>query len=391
MTWNGTNKVTKEVKVAWLLPVFWYYWQPTISEFTKLYPRTQVFTALFPGFSQGYENSVEVNLVGDFKVVNLERKAKGYGSNMTYLSPKIVKPLVEYRPDIVFTSSFGVWTILAIACKLIFRWQVIIAYEGSSPSVDYLHSPLRIWLRRIMVWLADGCITNTERGKKYLVKDLKANSDLVIAKPYEIPSLRSLQIENIPPQDLTTDLATNLTTTHKKPIFLFVGRLIPHKGVSIILEACQILKASSNLACTVLIVGDGDQKSELEDYCQVHQLTDTVKLLGRVDYSSIAQYYQQADVFILPTWEDTWGVVTSEVMLFGKPVLCSVYAGSSELIEDGKNGYVFDPANPQQLADLMSKFIMNPDLVSRMGQQSQAVMQLHTPEQAAKSLSSIIG
>ena len=59
----------------------------------------------------------------------------------------------------------------------------------------------------------------------------------------------------------------------------------------------------------------------------------------------------------MPTIEDTWGVVTLEVMLFGKAVLCSVGAGSSELVIDGENGYVFEPTQSEKLAQMMQKFI----------------------------------
>jgi len=70
----------------------------------------------------------------------------------------------------------------------------------------------------------------------------------------------------------------------------------------------------------------------------------------------------------------------------GKPVLCSKYAGVSELVEDGVNGWVFDPHNPKELAELMKRFLDNPALISAMGENAQRKMEAFTPEAAAEFL-----
>ena len=378
-----------DLRIAWLLPTAWFYWQPSLSELTKLFPKTKIFTGLFPGFAQGFENALDIEVVGERKVVAVTQSKISYGDNFTYLSPEIIPRLLNYKPDIVFSSSFGIWSILALVFKLIGGWKVVIAYEGSSPGVDYRNSKLRLALRRIMVRLSDACITNSYAGHDYLVNSLKASKGRVFVQPYEVPDVRSLTAINENLELVSQD--NNLKFSDlQHPVFLFVGSIVPRKGVQCLLEACRILKESRLKPFTILVVGDGDQQSELQGLSQNYQLEDYVLWAGRVEYDNISTYFHRADVFILPTLEDTWGMVVLEAMLLGKPILCSKGAGASELVLDGKNGYCFEPNNPDELATVMQKIIDNPDSIHLMGQRSKDIMSQYSPQAAAEFMTKII-
>lgn len=365
-------------RIAWLVPTAWFYWQPFLSEFTKLFPQTKVFTGRWPGFARGFEDSLSVEVVGQQQIIAMTKVEEGYGSNFTYLSPNIVGHLLKFRPRLIFSSSFGVWTILALFFKFLGGWKVIIAYEGSAPSVDYRNSALRLALRRAMVRFADGCISNSQAGKNYLIEILRSPAEKTFAHPYEVPDAESL---------LDNTEATGVDFSGwKRPIFLFVGSIIPRKGLSRLLQACVQLKQQGLHDYTVLVVGDGTQRQELEAYANEHQLNDCVQWIGRVEYTRLGDYFRNADIFVLPTLEDTWGLVVLEATIFGKPVLCSTGAGTAELIDDGENGYCFDPRQPNRLADLMGQFIQNPDKIAVMGKQAQQRMAQYTPKAAADFL-----
>jgi glycosyltransferase involved in cell wall biosynthesis len=127
----------------------------------------------------------------------------------------------------------------------------------------------------------------------------------------------------------------------------------------------------------------------LEQFCQQQNITDRVQWIGRVDYGDLGAFFKNADVFILPTLEDTWGVVVSEAMVLSTPVLCSQLAGASELIQDGENGYCFNPQEAGKLATLMRQFIDDSSLADRLGQQAAQSMQANSPEEAAKFLGTV--
>ena len=140
---------------------------------------------------------------------------------------------------------------------------------------------------------------------------------------------------------------------------------------------------------TLLVVGDGAQRQELEAFSQTHELADCVKWAGRVNYGNLGAYFNSADVFVLPTLEDTWGVVVLEAMALGKPVLCSKWAGAAEMVIEGENGYLFEPQQPEELAKVMRRFIEQPNLSKSMGDKSQQLMAQHTPEVAAQFLAKV--
>ena len=368
------------LRVVWLLPVAWFYWQPSLSAFAQLFPNTKVFTGLFPGFAKGLEGTLKVEVVGKFRVIEVNRDESSYGDNFTYLSPGIIGHLLKLSPQVIFSSSFGVWTILALCLKPLMWWRVIIAYEGSSPGVDYRNSALRLFVRRLMVWLADACITNSQAGRNYLVEVLNAKPDRVFVQPYEIPDEKTLPG--------SSDIDGNLSSL-PHPIFLFVGHIIPRKGLPLLLNACATLQKRGYDNYTLVVVGNGAQQEELEAFCQKHQLSDRIQWAGRISYDQIGNYFKSADVFVFPTLEDTWGVVTLEAMLLGKPILCSKGAGTSELVVQGENGYVFSPDNADELANLMQKFLDHPEIIPTMGKKSQQIMAQYTPEAAAKCLAEV--
>lgn len=367
-------------RIAWLLTSGFYYWHPMLCQLTKLFPETMAFTAKWRGYAPGYQDTFKIEVVGERKVVALTKSETSYGSNFTYLPLGVVKSLLRFRPTVIFSNAFGLWTLLALLFKPLGRWKVVIAYEGSSPGVDYRNSPPRLALRRMMVQAADACISNSQAGKAYLMEYLNAKESEVFVQPYEVPAADSL-VEIVAPAAAIAQA--------QKPIFLYVGSLIPRKGLQFLLEACAQLQQQGVESYTVLIVGDGEQRQNLEQFCQTHHITNRVKWIGRVDYGDLGAFFKNANVFILPTLEDTWGMVVLEAMVLGTPVLCSQWAGASELIQDGQNGYCFNPQESGMLAELMRLFIENLSLADRLGQRAVQSMVPNSPEAAANFLGNV--
>lgn len=377
---NQSNS-NSNFRIAWLLPSAFYYWQPAISKLAQMFPQTTVFTGLWQGFAPGFENTFTVEVL-ERKVIQLTRTSTGYGNNFTYLPLNIINRLLRFKPNLIFTSSFGIWTMLALLLKPLAKWRVVIAYEGSSPSVDFRGSAPRLALRRAMVKAADALITNSHAGKAYLIDILKAKESNVFRQPYEVPATTALI------GSTQEDKQSNLHQL-QRPVFLFVGGIIPRKGLHLLLEACVVLQKQGYRNYTLLVVGDGAQRQELEAFSQNHALADCVKWTGRVDYGNLGAYFNSADVFVLPTLEDTWGVVVLEAMALGKPVLCSKWAGAAEMVIEGENGYLFEPQQPEELAKVMRRFIEQPNLSKSMGDKSQQLMAQHTPEVAAQFLANV--
>lgn len=376
------NCISDSPRIAWLLQGAGAYWQPILSEFTRLLPQTSVFTADWPGFLPGFEDSFTVKQVGRMKVIEMNGQAKGYSPSFTYLSPNVIGHLLQFKPDVVFSTGFSVWTILALLLKAWGKWCVVIMYDGSSPGVDYQGSRLRLFQRRTIARFTDAFITNNHTGKAYLTKVIGARESRVFDRPYLVPHPKTYS------QNLENSQTSALQLQH--PIFLFAGNVIPRKGLYELLQACSMLQTQGHQDYTLLIVGDGWQRQELEVFVKTQNLENQIRWVGSVEYERVGAYFQQADIFVFPTLEDVWGLVAVEAMMFGKPILCSKWAGTVEMVVEGENGYVFDSHQPEKLAELMSRFIDNPDLIDKMGEKSRQIMSNHTPEAVAKFLSEVV-
>jgi glycosyltransferase involved in cell wall biosynthesis len=205
----------------------------------------------------------------------------------------------------------------------------------------------------------------------------------VFCHPYQVPSAAALLAD---PDKKGAELAF---VDLQHPVFMVMGQLIARKGIEFLLDACFLLNQDRQACYTVLIAGDGPKRQEIEEKIARCGLSEEVRMLGWVNYAQMGKYLERSDVFVFPTLEDVCGMVTFEAMVFGKPILCSKWAGTSEMVIDGENGYVFDPYEPAQLAALMRRFIDNPSLIPSMGKHSTRIIAPHSPHAAAEGLADL--
>ena len=368
-----------DLRVAWLVPEveLGAYWQPVLREFTKVFKNTVFYTGrVWSGFDPTLPGASAIQLVGETKFVETTKIETGYDRGFIAVSPSIIGHLLKFRPQIVFPQAFSLWTVLVVLLKPICGWKIAIIYDGSSPNTDFRDSSFRTFVRRILAKFADAFVSNSQAGKRYLVEALNVPEAEVFTRTYLVPDAKTLL------KPLSED---QQSLGLKQPIFLYVGRITARKGIKTLLEACAILKKQGYADYTLLIVGKGDQQDELEAFIKEQDFPEQVNWVGWVDYGSLGAYFQQADIFVFPTFEDVWGMVVPEAMVFGKPILCSNGAASCELVVEGENGYIFDPSNAQELSEKMRIFIDNPDLIESMGESSRQLISQKTPETAAKA------
>lgn len=148
------------------------------------------------------------------------------------------------------------------------------------------------------------------------------------------------------------------------PFVLFVGRLNYYKGVKYLIDAALELDA------TIGIVGDGDQRAELESRADAHGVGDRVQFFGRVSDDELASLYQQADVFVLPSVEpsEAFAIVQLEAMARGIPVVnTNLPTGVPWVSRDGETGLTVPPRDAPALADAIQKLLDDDELRRRFG------------------------
>ena len=378
-----TVTIPQETRVAWIAPSLdrGWRWQPFLKEFSEIYPNTVVFTGLWPGFTHGFEGAFKIHRLRGFRRVNLSDSNMGYPKGFMWASPLTLWDLLRFRPEIILTNGFHLCTLYALLVKLILRSRLILLWQGVSPETGGSRGSLRLKLRQLVGRCFDLAICNTRSGISYL-------QDLVGMPPKKVLRFVGEVADRKPFASRDGNGASLRHLTH--PTFLFVGRVIRAKGVDRLLDACSLLVQRGVNNFSVVLVGKGPHQDEFAELARRIGIEDKVHWEGFVPYENLGAYYEACDVFVLPSREDTWGVVALEAMAFGKPVLCSSLAGSSELVQHGVTGYVFDPDTPDELANYMMQFIHRPQLISRCGAAAQKSMAQYTPKIAASKLSRIL-
>ncbi|HET9941366.1 MAG TPA: glycosyltransferase family 4 protein [Candidatus Eisenbacteria bacterium] len=138
------------------------------------------------------------------------------------------------------------------------------------------------------------------------------------------------------------------------------ARLIDGKGVDVLLKAVARLGVATPVA--LQIAGDGPMKRELIQLARDLGLERVTRFLGSVP--DMPAFWRSCDVAVVPssTWVESFGMVAAEAMACGMPVLASRQGGLPELVLDGSTGYLFEPGDHEQLADLLARYAKDPAL-----------------------------
>jgi N-acetyllactosaminide 3-alpha-galactosyltransferase len=153
--------------------------------------------------------------------------------------------------------------------------------------------------------------------------------------------------------------------TEEGHMVMYVGRLVPHKGVEFLLEAVPDMRES----VTLVVVGSGPWREVLEGSAKRLGVADRVIFAGGVPWRDLPGYYKAADVTVLPSISrlEAFGLVGLEAMASERPVVLSDIPGVREVIEDGDQGLLARPTDPRDLAVKVNQLIDNPELRDQMG------------------------
>ena len=181
-------------------------------------------------------------------------------------------------------------------------------------------------------------------------------------------------------------------------MMLFVGRIEPLKGIDTLIESIARLKQRGDLgrACQCLIVIGGDpegredelteEMSRLKSLRKNLNMEDLVTFLGSRDQDTLPYYYSAAEVVVVPSHYESFGLVALEAMACGRPVVASETGGLAYLIKDGETGFHVPAADVEALADRLNQLMHNPELRRSMGKKAQQLAQKYSWDKIAGSI-----
>ncbi len=147
---------------------------------------------------------------------------------------------------------------------------------------------------------------------------------------------------------------------------LFVGRLTPGKGVSLLLESVRRLR-SSGLDVTLTVAGDGDARQELEALAHAKGVSQAVSFVGYQSQAAVRQLLEEADVFVLPSFAEGVPVCLMEALATGLAVVGTAVGGVPELVEHQRSGLLVPPGDVDALTGALERLITDCDLRTSLG------------------------
>jgi glycosyltransferase involved in cell wall biosynthesis len=146
--------------------------------------------------------------------------------------------------------------------------------------------------------------------------------------------------------------------------FLYVGRLLPRKGVDLLIEAFNRIAGDR---CSLTVVGDGPEAESLKA-AQTPKAASRTNWTGKLSNEETLKRYADADVFVLPSRYEPWGLVVNEAMAAGLPVIADRRCGAAiDLIDDGNTGLRLDELSAESLGEAMSRYIADPQSAAEQG------------------------
>lgn len=173
-----------------------------------------------------------------------------------------------------------------------------------------------------------------------------------------------IETERFAPTSATLTLAEQLRATHKRPIVLFVGRLIYYKGADV------LVRAMAGVDADLVMIGSGPLQGELASLAASLGITERVSILAPVDDAELAAWYRAADLFCLPSVarSEAYGLVQLEAHASGTPVVSTnLPTGVPWVNRDGETGLVVPAGDAPALAAALNRLLADDALRARMG------------------------
>lgn len=284
-----------------------------------------------------------------------------------------VLPWLKKKYDVIVIGGYSSPTaILAMAWLRLHRIPFWMEVDGGLIRQE---GKLKYFVKKNLVCLANQWLSTGYHTTKYLTH-YGAREEKVTCYPFT--SLYEKDILQEPISCEEKQALRRELEIPEKHMVLAIGQFIHRKGFDVLMKAAKELDSDTG----VYIVG-GEATEEYLKLCQELGLTN-VHFLGFQKKDRLAAFYKAADLFVLPTREDIWGLVINEALAYGLPTITTdrCVAGL-ELIEDGVNGYVVPVEDEKALAEKITA-VLSSDL-EQMGRAALDKIRPYTLENMAKT------
>ncbi len=275
-----------------------------------------------------------------------DRTGQEHPMSVKLVSPRILLEFARAPEDILITYELGLVGLYAGVSKLFHQHKVISLVEG-----DYRHmsrtgtAGIKVAFRRFTARYIDVFVANNTPARDYLIRTLNVPEKKIIVGWW---------LAGIP-ADLAARPPAATAVPEGWPMFVCVGRLIPQKGIDLVIRALAVFRRQFG-PCALWVIGEGPERDFLVELSRRLAVDDMVTFLGTVDHQVLKGTFQACQALVFPTLQDLTGRVVVEALSAGAPVVVSPMTGAvGTIVHDGVNGIVVDPRDASALAEAMHR------------------------------------
>ena len=301
----------------------------------------------------------------DSKDISYLNKTKIIALDIQYSLKQIFSPFSTLRNILNFYNQF----------KNIIKKVDIVIYNSPPADITFLF-PLIAWYykKKQVIFIHGGLLyeSNNFIGRLWL-KIIRKIFDKIIAvsqfskklaMDFGFPHDKIIVINNGVPIEIIEK--TEPMKLEGTPKILYVGRLATIKNVETILRSFKII-LNTFPGARLYLVGDGPQILKIKKLANELFLYDKVFFIGFVQPGiNVYKYYKSCDIFVMASFRENFPLTILEAMSAGIPfVLPDIQGGPGELVEDGENGFLFNPVDHEQMADRIITILSNQNIKSK--------------------------
>ncbi len=290
------------------------------------------------------------------------------------LSPRIFLELVRARYDLIHLHVPNVQGLIGV---LLFggRAKVVVTHHADMVGFGRAGDIARWFYRRLLARTA--VVTVLSLANRDRARDTEGIDVAFAALPLGLDPQRFAATPAISARaaEIRASALASAAAGSRATLFAFVGRLVPYKGLDVLIEALALAPDAR-----VIVVGDGRERAPLEQQARARGVSARIRFAGEVDEAEKLATLHAADAFVLPstTTAEAFGIVQVEAQLVGLPIVATdLPTGVTDVTRHGETGLVVPPGNAAALAAALQQLAADPDLRRRLGAGGLARAQAH--------------
>lgn len=312
---------------------------------------------------------------------------KRFGRYNWLLNRGVGRALSKSAPDLILCGGYNyVASWQSLVWARVHGVPFILWSESNAKDLRRGHVLVEL-LKSVFLRKCSGFVVPGQPAQEYLQSEKNIRRDLIFTAPNAVDNDLFVASAAVARRDAAGH-RSSLGLPER--YFLFVGRLVREKGVFELLSAYVKLDESVRRQTGLVFVGDGVCRGRLQEEAASIS-PGVVRFAGFAQREQLATYYALAEMLVLPTYADTWGLVVNEAMACGLPVILSRAAGcAADLLKENWNGLLVPPRDAASLTVAMRYLADQPELRATMGANSAQHILHYSPKEWSGGIARLV-